>query len=591
MFRVFPHSSSVPSLVNNQNSHVENCSVKKTTIGIYSAGSTTANPSTGLIISQNDISATGTDRVSRSAVIIANETDPQVTFNKVYINNIGSDYSETVGLAIGASQAYSPSVTSGGISGALVANNLITGVVSTVDLGGSTAGIAISGTAFGTPNIVRNNMISNVSGLSQFNYHVAGIWVVGAVASETKLYNNTISLYGDRGARTNQSCSYGIAITGIDPSVEMKNNIISTTQIATGGGLLKTYAFGTLSTTFNNLVSNNNVFYSGGVQDGGFRSGSLANNAGTSYATLADWTTATAKDANSIEVQPVFVAANDLHLVSGSNPTIDGIGAPIASVTNDIDCQPRNATNPTPGADETNVSGFLISASAGTNGTISPSGITTIASNTNQTYTITANCGYAVADVLVDGISQGAIDTYTFTNVIANHTISAVFTGSLPIITASGSTTFCPGGSVTLTSSSTTGNIWSNGATTPSITVTTAGSYTVSVNNGTCTTALSAATVVSITPAPATPTISASGATTFCNGGSVTLTSSSATGNVWSNGATTQSITFAASGTYSVYVDNGTCASPVSAATTVTVNPLPATPSISASGATTFCDG
>src|SRR5690606_23870879 len=130
------------------------------------------------------------------------------------------------------------------------------------------------------------------------------------------------------------------------------------------------------------------------------------------------------------------------------------------------------------------------------------------------------------------------------------------------------------GGSVTLTSSSPTGNIWSNGATTPSITVSAAGSFTVSVNNGTCTTAPSVATVVSITPGLTTPTISASGATTFCQGGSVTLTSSSATGNIWSNGATTQSIIVSASGTYSVSVNNGTCTSAVSAGMTVTVNPL-----------------
>ncbi|CAM3400032.1 T9SS type A sorting domain-containing protein [Flavobacterium longum] len=591
MFRVFPHSSQVPSLVNNQNTRVENCAVKKAGIGIWSAGSTTSNPNTGLVITQNDISATGTEKVSKYAVIISNETNPQVTYNKVYINNSTTDSSETVGLAIGTGQAYSPSVTSGGISGALVANNWITGVVSTVDLGGSSAGIAISGTAFGTPNIVRNNMISNVSGMSQFNYHVAGIWVVGAVASETKLYNNSISLYGDRGPETNQSPSYGIAISGLDPSVEMKNNIVSTTQIATGGGAVKTYAFGTLSTTFNNLISNNNVFYSAGAQDGGFRAGGLSNTVGTSYATLAAWQTLTSKEANSIEVQPIFTAPTDLHLTAGSNPTIEGIGVPIASVVDDIDCQPRSATNPTPGADETNVSGFPISAAAGTNGTISPSGTTTVTTNGSQSYTITPNCGYAIANVFVDGVSQGNIASYTFTNVTTSHTISAVFTTSLPTITASGATTFCAGGSVTLTSSSPTGNVWSTGATTPSITVTEAGSYTVSVNDGTCATPPSLPTVVSITSGPATPTITASGATTFCTGGSVILTSSSATGNVWSNGATTQSITVTDSGSYFVTVNNGSCNSNPSVSTAVTVNPVPSTPTITASGATTFCEG
>ena len=69
------------------------------------------------------------------------------------------------------------------------------------------------------------------------------------------------------------------------------------------------------------------------------------------------------------------------------------------------------------------------------------------------------------------------------------------------------------------------------------------------------------------------------------------MTSSAATGNVWSTGATTQSITVSASGAYSVSVDNGSCSSATSAPTTVTVNALPATPTISASGATTFCQG
>ncbi len=591
MYRVFPHSSSFPSEVNNQNGKVQNCSFKKSAIGIYSAGSTTTNPSTGLVITQNDISATGAERVSSAAVFIANETNPQVTFNKVFVNNTTGSNSETVGLGIGVGTANASSVTSGGISGALVANNWITGVVSTIDLGGATVGIAVSGTAFGTPNVVRNNMIANVSGLAQYNYNVAGIWVVGAVASETKLFHNTIHLYGDRGPRTNQSPSYGIGISGLDPSVEMKNNIISTTQIATGGGAVKTYAVGTLSTTFNNLISNNNVFYSGGVQDGGFRSGGLANNVGTNYATLADWSTATGKDANSIEVQPVFVAPTDLHLAAGSNATIEGIGTPIASVTGDIDMQPRSATNPTPGADESNVTAFVISTGAGTNGIISPAGTTLVASNGSQTYSITPNCGFAVADVLVDGVSQGAITAYTFDNVSANHTITATFIGSVPTITASGPTSFCNGSSVTLTSSSVTGNTWSNGATTQSITVTEAGSYTVTVNNGACSIGTSAATVVSITAGPTAPTITASGATTFCTGGSVTLTSSSTTGNIWSNGATTQSITVSTGGSYSVSVNNGTCASAASVPTVVTVNALPATPTITASGATTFCQG
>ncbi len=68
-----------------------------------------------------------------------------------------------------------------------------------------------------------------------------------------------------------------------------------------------------------------------------------------------------------------------------------------------------------------------ITASAGTNGSISPAGTTTISCVDNQTYTITPNAGYAVQDVLVDGVSAGAVTTYTFTGVNTHHTISVTF--------------------------------------------------------------------------------------------------------------------------------------------------------------------
>ncbi|PWN67792.1 hypothetical protein C1638_004125 [Chryseobacterium oncorhynchi] len=172
-----------------------------------------------------------------------------------------------------------------------------------------------------------------------------------------------------------------------------------------------------------------------------------------------------------------------------------------------------------------------------------------------------------------------------------------------PTISAGGATTFCTGGSVILTSSSTTGNQWYkdgaiiSGATAQTYTATTSGTYTVIVTTGGCASSPSTGTVVTVNPIPPTPTISAGGATTFCAGGSVILTSSSATGNQWYKdgsiipGATAQSYIFNTSGTYTVIVTTSGCSSAASAGTTVTVNPTPATPSISAGGPTTFCTG
>jgi len=70
---------------------------------------------------------------------------------------------------------------------------------------------------------------------------------------------------------------------------------------------------------------------------------------------------------------------------------------------------------------------YTIVSSAGDGGSISPSGSITVNSGADQTFTITPNTGYKIKDVLVDGISVGAVSTYTFTNVTADHTIEAVF--------------------------------------------------------------------------------------------------------------------------------------------------------------------
>ena len=68
-----------------------------------------------------------------------------------------------------------------------------------------------------------------------------------------------------------------------------------------------------------------------------------------------------------------------------------------------------------------------IKATAGTNGSISPSGWTSVRDGRDQTFTITPDKGYAVAKVLVDGKSVGAVKSYTFKNVTKDHTIEAIF--------------------------------------------------------------------------------------------------------------------------------------------------------------------
>lgn len=70
---------------------------------------------------------------------------------------------------------------------------------------------------------------------------------------------------------------------------------------------------------------------------------------------------------------------------------------------------------------------YTFNASAGPNGTISPSGAMFVDSAANKTFTITPDNGFGVDSVKVDGENKGAINTYTFDNVHAPHTVAVVF--------------------------------------------------------------------------------------------------------------------------------------------------------------------
>ncbi|MCX6266352.1 MAG: T9SS type A sorting domain-containing protein, partial [Bacteroidetes bacterium] len=122
------------------------------------------------------------------------------------------------------------------------------------------------------------------------------------------------------------------------------------------------------------------------------------------------------------------------------------------------------------------------------------------------------------------------------------------------VITPSGPTTFCQGGSVTLSASGGMGYLWSTLPTTSSITVSESGNYQVTVTNANgCTDTETIA--ITVHPLP-TAVITPSGSTTFCQGGSVTLSASGGTGYLWSTLATTSSITVTQGGNYHVTVTN-----------------------------------
>ncbi len=155
-------------------------------------------------------------------------------------------------------------------------------------------------------------------------------------------------------------------------------------------------------------------------------------------------------------------------------------------------------------------------------------------------------------------------------------------------------TTFCQGDNTTLRASS--DNVqynWSDGQKNKVVSIGNSGAYflTVTDQNG-CTSAQSNTIAVTANPVPAKPVIATNGPTTFCADRNITLTAPQDVSYQWVTGQTSQSLTLNQSGNFAVRTTNQFgCASQLSDIVTLTVNPLPQTPSVSAGGATTFCDG
>lgn len=97
-------------------------------------------------------------------------------------------------------------------------------------------------------------------------------------------------------------------------------------------------------------------------------------------------------------------------------------------VTNNVSVTSNETSGGESGGTTTNVVGdYTIEASSGANGSIDPVGSVKVAAGTDQAFTITADAGYHISDVTVDGKSVGVRSEYKFENVWGNHAIHVTF--------------------------------------------------------------------------------------------------------------------------------------------------------------------
>jgi hypothetical protein len=338
----------------NDNNTIQNNAFRSTIYGVYSVGASAANPNTGVVITFNDFTGTGTARVGRIGIFTGNDSGVQITRN-AFDGMVSTEAADTIAIAAG-SQAIAETVpaTVSQVN-AFISGNRIGVVRNNATF--SSAGIVLGSGTTGT-NTVVNNMISGVSGDANAGDVVAGIYVIPAAGATQNIYYNSVSMTGDRGATANMLPSYALVI-GADQPVNLFSNILMNTQTRTGaGGGGQSYAIGYNAATFANLNSNYNDLYVAGPLGVTAITGDLITAAqtttagtGTNRVTLADWQTVTGDDANSFAVDPLFMSTTNLHLLPGSPVQNQGNG--VVGVLTDFDGDPRPLNSgPEIGADE-----------------------------------------------------------------------------------------------------------------------------------------------------------------------------------------------------------------------------------------------
>ncbi|HEV7646032.1 MAG TPA: Calx-beta domain-containing protein [Pyrinomonadaceae bacterium] len=236
-----------------------------------------------------------------------------------------------------------------GTPGARISGNTISGISNAAVNGWPALGIEID-TELASSNItIANNAIYDIQSYSATSTFAtfaapAGIYLQGSTGG-INIYYNSINLSGSHAGNGDPNnfqaaLSVGPDITGLD----VRNNIFANSYDNPSAAPEKSYAIYSEAPASAYTNINYNDYYASGPN------AVLGFIGGADVTSLANWKTATGKDANSIAVDPIFAGDADLRLIAGS-PAL-AAGTPIAGITTDITGAARSASTPSIGAYE-----------------------------------------------------------------------------------------------------------------------------------------------------------------------------------------------------------------------------------------------
>ncbi len=351
--------------VDNDNNTFQENRIIRCRHGIVTRGTTT-DLNNNIQVLNNIIGPNGfgADQIGLTGIYMQSDNNSVVTGNTVQF--VGGDFSNTtggadrVGIALGSNSWSSTSTTTLLSANYTVSRNLIHDIVDERTFSALGILIATINGGSATNNLVCSNMIYNIKSNGTAGDQCVGIGTSGG--NTDQIVYNSIRMTGEVRPNTSATATsnYGSGIrissatNNINPTI--KNNAVyidltaaasSTVRYYCITGTTSAYAWGTGSENYNDYFYN-----TGNAQclTGGLATASGVA-AGTQFTTLGNWQTAYTipQDANSLQVDPGFASATDLHIATSN--ALNAVGSP-HGCTVDFDGAARDGSTPDIGADE-----------------------------------------------------------------------------------------------------------------------------------------------------------------------------------------------------------------------------------------------
>ena len=383
------------------NNTIQNNSIIRVQNAVFTVGNATTLDQNLMVTGNTFGSATAADKLGFRGAIVQNAQNFTVTRNTISgISSTTASSSTMSGIQIG-----------GVINGGSVTRNDIKDIRQNNTAGWGSNGIYLISSSTAANVLVSNNFVSDIAsqGFAGAGSGDNGYGIMIDTGAGYSIYHNTVVMNTNQVAVGSVTAALNIAAAVTTAAgIDVRDNILA--NIQTIGTQYSVYDASTAGNAiFANI--NYNDYYT--IENVGFLT--------SARVTLANWQTATGKDANSISIDPTFVSATDFHIQTGS-PAINA-GTMVAGVTVDFDGQTRDAM-PDIGADE------IIAAA------VTPTVNLSVSSNTGSEAAATVITVTATASSPVVG-NQTVVLTVTGTNITAGD-----YTLSPPTITIlSGQTT------------------------------------------------------------------------------------------------------------------------------------------------------